>query len=101
MKMAAPRLALSVFVLLLAAVALTEAVRGIGPKKCCFAFHKNPVKGERVESYIKTSQRCSNPAVLLKMVTGKQLCVRPSDSWVKEIINKLDNRVVPGSESNI
>ncbi|XP_018559151.1 monocyte chemotactic protein 1B [Lates calcarifer] len=94
--MAAPRLALSVVVLVLAVITVTEGMRGTGPRKCCFRFNDSPVPKERVTGYVRTSQRCSNPAVLLKTVAGRQLCARPSDAWVKEIMTYLDNKPLPG-----
>ncbi|XP_071345416.1 monocyte chemotactic protein 1B-like [Trachinotus anak] len=97
--MAAPRLTLSVFVLMLAFITLSEGLRGTGPKKCCFRFHESPVQKERVLSYIKTSQRCPQPAVLLKTVAGRQLCAKPSASWVKDLISYLDAK--PGEVSNL
>ncbi|XP_032378372.1 monocyte chemotactic protein 1B-like [Etheostoma spectabile] len=99
--MAAPRLALSVVVLMLAVIALSEGLRGVGPKRCCFRFNENEVPRDRVASYIRTSQRCSNPAVLLKTVAGRQLCVRPSATWVKQLISYLDAKAIPGETSNL
>ncbi|KAM4573666.1 monocyte chemotactic protein 1B-like [Odontesthes bonariensis] len=99
--MAAPRLALSVLVLMLAVIALTEGLRGAGPRKCCFNFNNKPVDKERVSGYIKTSQRCSNSAILLKTVAGRQLCVRPSAQWVKELITYLDNKAAQGESSTL
>ncbi|XP_074533050.1 chemokine (C-C motif) ligand 35, duplicate 1 [Halichoeres trimaculatus] len=97
--MAAPRFALPVFVLLLAVIALSEGMRGDGPKRCCFKFHETPLAKGRVVSYMKTSQRCSNPAVLLTTVKGRQLCVRPSATWVKELISYLNTKPAPGETS--
>ncbi|XP_049430911.1 C-C motif chemokine 4-like [Epinephelus fuscoguttatus] len=99
--MAAPRLALSVFVLMLAVITLSEGMRGSGPKKCCFRFNESEVPRDRVTSYIKTSQRCSNPAILLKTKAGHQLCVRPSAPWVKTLITYLDSKAYPGETSNL
>ncbi|XP_014264826.2 monocyte chemotactic protein 1B-like [Maylandia zebra] len=99
--MAAPRLALSVVVLMLAVIALTEGMRGTGPKKCCFRFNDQEVPKGRVVSYAKTSQRCSKSAILLNTVAGRQLCVRPSAPWVKQLISYLDAKAVPGQTSNL
>ncbi|XP_038562924.1 C-C motif chemokine 4-like [Micropterus salmoides] len=99
--MAAPRLALSVFVLMLAVITLSEGLRGPGPKRCCFNFNEKPVPKERVVSYIRTSQQCSNPAILLKTVKGRQLCVRPSAPWVKELISSPNTKSVLGETSNL
>ncbi|KAM6926846.1 monocyte chemotactic protein 1B-like [Lycodopsis pacificus] len=99
--MAAARLALSVLVLMLAAVTLTEGLRGAGPKRCCFRFNEIEMPSDRVVGYIKTSQRCSKPAVLLKTVAGRHLCARPSAAWVKDLIDHLDAKSVPGEMSNL
>ncbi|KAL4004104.1 copper chaperone [Sarotherodon galilaeus] len=99
--MAAPRLALSVVVLMLAVIAVTEGMRGAGPKKCCFRFNDQEVPKGRVVGYVKTSQRCSKPAILLNTVAGRQLCVRPSAPWVKQLISYLDAKAVPGQASNL
>ncbi|XP_034389992.1 chemokine (C-C motif) ligand 35, duplicate 1 [Cyclopterus lumpus] len=99
--MAAARLALTVLVLMLAAVTLTEGLRGVGAKKCCFRFNENEVARDKVVGYIRTSQRCSKPAVRLNTVAGRQLCTRPSAAWVKELIRHLDAKSVPGGTSNL
>ncbi|CAJ1057061.1 chemokine (C-C motif) ligand 35%2C duplicate 1 [Xyrichtys novacula] len=98
--MSAPRLALSVLVLLVAAIALSEGTRGGGPRRCCFDFIETPVARARVVGYMKTSQRCSNPAILLNRVKGHPLCVRPSAPWVQKLISKLD-KVAPGQTSHL
>ncbi|KAM4734905.1 monocyte chemotactic protein 1B-like [Anableps anableps] len=95
------RLALTAVVLMMAVIALTEGLRGVGPKKCCFKFNDKPVSKDKVVSYTKTSQRCSNPAILLNTVAGRQLCVRPSASWVKNLISYLDTKNVLGANSNL
>ncbi|CAN9499494.1 unnamed protein product [Ophioblennius macclurei] len=99
--MSAPRLVLSVVVLMFICASVTEAMRGAGPRKCCFRFNDSPVPQNRVVGYVKTSQRCSNPAILLRTVAGRQLCVRPSDPWVQDLITSLDAAVVPGETSHL
>ncbi|XP_029951258.1 C-C motif chemokine 4-like [Salarias fasciatus] len=91
--MSAPRVILSVLVLMFICISVTEGLRGTGPKKCCFRFSNSPLPRNKVVGYVNTSQRCSNPAVLLKTVAGRQVCARPSDSWVKELISSLDAAV--------
>ncbi|XP_042352425.1 C-C motif chemokine 4-like [Plectropomus leopardus] len=100
-RMAAPRLALSVVVLMLAVITLSAGLRGPGPKKCCFRFNENEVQRDRVVDYVRTSQRCPNPAILLRTVAGRYLCARPSATWVKTLISYLDAKSVPGETSNL
>ncbi|KAG7231041.1 hypothetical protein INR49_025071 [Caranx melampygus] len=99
--MAAPRLFLSMFVLMLAVITLSEALRGSGPKRCCFSFKENAVPKERVVSYMKTSQRCPKSAILFKTGGGRYICAKPSATWVKNLISYLDNKAVPGEASNL
>nr|AER13142.1 CC chemokine [Rachycentron canadum] len=99
--MSAPRLHLSVFVLMLAVITLSEGLRGMGPKKCCFNYNKNPVPKERVVSYFRTSQQCPKPAILFKTVAGRQLCANPSTPWVNDLISYLKTKSIPGKMSNL
>uniref|UniRef100_A0A8C7RX76 C-C motif chemokine n=1 Tax=Oncorhynchus mykiss TaxID=8022 RepID=A0A8C7RX76_ONCMY len=89
-----PRLAmLSVLVLVLSAITFTEGLRmASGPKKCCFTFADRQIPRGRVVGYTKTSQQCSNPAILFKTRAGRQVCARSSDRWVKDYINFLDSK---------
>ncbi|XP_023209113.1 monocyte chemotactic protein 1B-like [Xiphophorus maculatus] len=95
------RLVLSAIVMMMAFIALTEGLRGVGPKKCCFKFNDKPVSKDKVVSYNRTSQRCSNPAILLNTVAGRQMCVRPSASWVKDLISYLETKDVSGANTNL
>uniref|UniRef100_A0A4W5MTT5 Chemokine interleukin-8-like domain-containing protein n=1 Tax=Hucho hucho TaxID=62062 RepID=A0A4W5MTT5_9TELE len=94
-----PRLAmLSALVLVLSAITFTEGLRmASGPKKCCFTFADRQIPRGRVVGYTKTSQQCSNPAILVAAVmfktqAGRQVCARSSDRWVKDYINFLDSK---------
>uniref|UniRef100_A0A3B5BIR3 Chemokine interleukin-8-like domain-containing protein n=1 Tax=Stegastes partitus TaxID=144197 RepID=A0A3B5BIR3_9TELE len=82
-------------------VFIDSCLRGVGPKKCCFRFNEKPVSKDRVVGYAKTSQRCSQAAVLLNTVANRQLCVRPAAAWVKELIRHLDAKSIPGNTSNL
>lgn len=95
----AARLTLSVLVLVIASISLSHALRGPGPKKCCFRYNEKPVPEKRVVSYIWTHQQCSNTAVLLKTVTGRELCVQPSAPWVKELIRRINSKQLIGKTS--
>ncbi|KAM7414048.1 hypothetical protein PAMA_019052 [Pampus argenteus] len=97
--MAAPRLGL--LVLVLACIALSEGLRGFNKNKCCYRFVDKQLTKTQVVSYTKTSQKCTNPAVLLRTTRDRVLCVRPSATWVKNLIRDLDAKRVPGETSNI
>lgn len=93
----AARLTLSALVLVIATVSLSQALRGPGPKKCCFNFKTKPVPVIRVMGFTWTHQQCTKAAVLLKMKSGKELCVIPSMSWVQKIIHSLDPKTPVGA----
>ncbi|XP_003979251.2 monocyte chemotactic protein 1B-like [Takifugu rubripes] len=100
--MAAPRLALAGFVLLLAVITVTEGLRGSGPRRCCTRFNKRQVQQDKVLSYTRTSQRCAIPGVFLKTVGGNTLCARSSVDWVKDLIRHLDAKSAHiGETSNL
>ncbi|XP_061678884.1 chemokine (C-C motif) ligand 35, duplicate 1 [Syngnathoides biaculeatus] len=92
---------LSVLMMLLVAITLSEGLRGSGPKDCCYHFNKNPIPQKRVVSYVKTPQQCPIPAVRLKTVMGRYMCARSSASWVKDIINTMDSKVLLGKATNL
>ncbi|XP_020790981.1 chemokine (C-C motif) ligand 35, duplicate 1 [Boleophthalmus pectinirostris] len=84
------RLSLFVLVLVIASISLSQALRGTGPKKCCFKFTK-PVQESKVRGYMLTHQQCPIAGVLLKMKNGF-MCAKPSESWVQELMRRIDSR---------
>ncbi|XP_054633089.1 C-C motif chemokine 3-like [Dunckerocampus dactyliophorus] len=82
-------------------VALSEGLRGWGPKDCCFRFQERAVPKGRVLSYVKTRQQCSVPAVRLKTLLGRHVCARFSASWVRDLMKHLDTKTSPGNTSGL
>ncbi|XP_061532521.1 C-C motif chemokine 2-like isoform X2 [Phycodurus eques] len=95
------RLPLSVLVMLLIAITLSEGLRGSGPKDCCYHFNENPILPKRVVRYVRTPQQCPVAAVRLKTVMGRHMCARSSASWVKDLINHIDAKVILGKTTNL
>ncbi|XP_051979342.1 C-C motif chemokine 3-like [Xyrauchen texanus] len=89
----------SAVVVLLASITLSEGFR-IGPKRCCFSFTDRPLPIKLIVEYSMTSQQCPNEAVLFKTVKGRQMCARPTDSWVQGHIKTLDSKRI-GSQGNL
>ncbi|KAL7862711.1 hypothetical protein SRHO_G00116950 [Serrasalmus rhombeus] len=98
--MAALRLLLlSAVVVLLSAVTFSEGMRyGSAPKTCCFDFTRQPVKLSLVKAYSFTSQQCSKQAVLFMTRKGRQVCARPTDTWVQEYIKVLNSKTSGSQE---
>ncbi|KAL6480741.1 hypothetical protein MHYP_G00117740 [Metynnis hypsauchen] len=61
------------------------------PIECCYRFVKVKIPLWRIASYRWTSSNCSKKAVIFRTVIGKELCVDPEVSWVKEHIKKLQS----------
>ncbi|KAJ8417473.1 hypothetical protein AAFF_G00287000 [Aldrovandia affinis] len=77
--------------LLIGAATLTEGLRMASvPRNCCFEFSDRRFPLKRLESYKRTSQLCSNHAVIFRTYAGKKVCARPSDPWVQEYIQRFD-----------
>ncbi|XP_043953978.1 eotaxin-like [Gambusia affinis] len=62
----------------------------VGPDECCFKFFRFPVDQNRISSYFMTDSRCSLTAVVLIGKRGRNICVDPSQPWVKNITDYLD-----------
>ncbi|XP_017328933.1 C-C motif chemokine 3 [Ictalurus punctatus] len=91
---------LSAVVVLLSAVTFTEGMRFTGTKNvCCYSFHPRPLKAIMVTSYSQTSPQCTKQAVLFRTRKGKDVCAKPTDAWVKELIKVLD--IKSGNQGSI
>nr|AGK84717.1 CC chemokine SCYA115 [Ictalurus punctatus] len=91
---------LSAVVVLLSAVTFTEGMRFTGTKNvCCYSFHPCPLKAIMVTSYSQTSPQCTKQAVLFRTRKGKDVCAKPTDAWVKELIKVLD--IKSGNQGSI
>uniref|UniRef100_A0A3Q4I4J8 Chemokine interleukin-8-like domain-containing protein n=1 Tax=Neolamprologus brichardi TaxID=32507 RepID=A0A3Q4I4J8_NEOBR len=82
--MAAPRLALSVVVLMLAVIALTEGMRGAGPKKCCFRFNDQEISLVCPTSYVVKQLRAKGQFNKLYLL---QLLMNPLN--LQDCVNNL------------
>ncbi|XP_006641247.1 C-C motif chemokine 3-like [Lepisosteus oculatus] len=84
---------LTLTVVLLFAVSLTEGFRiANAPKKCCFDFTSKEIPIKRISSYSRTSPQCTNPGILFKTKFGRQVCARPTESWVQSHIKVLSSK---------
>ncbi|KAL6480739.1 hypothetical protein MHYP_G00117720 [Metynnis hypsauchen] len=61
------------------------------PTVCCYGFQEVKIPLWRIASYRWTSSKCEKKAVVFRTVIGRELCVDPEVSWVKEHIKKLQS----------
>ncbi|CAL8377421.1 unnamed protein product [Gadus morhua 'NCC'] len=71
-------------------VSLTVANNGALPNSCCFRYYERQVKFDKVRNYDWTDGRCSMPAVILRTIANVRICVNPDDTWVKNLMERLD-----------
>ncbi|XP_077066014.1 chemokine (C-C motif) ligand 35, duplicate 1 [Siphateles boraxobius] len=89
----------SAVAVLLCAVSLSEGMR-VSPQRCCFSFTDRPLPIKLVVDYSMTSQQCPKEAVLFKTVKGRQVCGKPTDSWVQKHMETID-RMRTGSKGTL
>ncbi|XP_056106738.1 chemokine (C-C motif) ligand 35, duplicate 1 [Rhinichthys klamathensis goyatoka] len=89
----------SAVAVLLCAVSLSEGMR-VSPQRCCFSFTDRPLPVKVVVDYSMTSQQCPKEAVLFKTVKGRQVCAKPTDSWVQKHMEAID-RMRIGSQGTL
>ncbi|KAF5880120.1 C-C motif chemokine 3-like, partial [Clarias magur] len=63
-----------------------------GPKTCCVRFQRNKIPVRLITAYTETWQVCINPGIIFIMESGRRICADPRDQWVKQHMNKIDQR---------
>ncbi|XP_037537766.1 C-C motif chemokine 20 [Nematolebias whitei] len=65
---------------------------------CCLKYLKNMEKHIQKNAvkykYQKTDGGCNIPAVIFTMRKGRKYCTNPRENWVKELMNKVDEREI-------
>ncbi|KAA0723488.1 C-C motif chemokine 8 HC14 [Triplophysa tibetana] len=62
------------------------------PVECCFEFYESKIPHHRIKSYERTTSECTTAGVIFTTVKNFKLCVKPSDNWVKKVIQRIDKR---------
>ncbi|NXW56404.1 CCL17 protein, partial [Eurystomus gularis] len=57
------------------------------PVECCTEYAQKRIR--HMQSFYETPRDCSLPAVVIVTATGAEICVNPSNPWVKKAIQKL------------
>ncbi|XP_004608911.1 C-C motif chemokine 3-like [Sorex araneus] len=60
------------------------------PTACCFSYASRPVQRKFIVSYFETSSQCSKPGIIFQTKKGRQICANPSEAWVQDLINALE-----------
>ncbi|NXP11240.1 CCL4 protein, partial [Thinocorus orbignyianus] len=63
---------------------------------CCFRYMTRKLPLNRVVKAEHTGSNCSQPAVIFTTVRGRQVCVRPDEKWVQDIMNSQRNKAGSG-----
>ncbi|KAG9272033.1 monocyte chemotactic protein 1B-like [Astyanax mexicanus] len=61
-------------------------------KECCFELFQMKLPLKKIVSYRHTSSNCPSSAVIFKMMSGMLVCMDPKTKWVKDHMNKMDQR---------
>ncbi|XP_043859784.1 C-C motif chemokine 4-like [Dromiciops gliroides] len=57
------------------------------PTSCCFTYVQQQIQRKFVTHYYKTSNLCSQPAVVFQTKKGRQVCANPSEDWVQKYMD--------------
>ncbi|XP_028285227.1 C-C motif chemokine 5-like [Parambassis ranga] len=63
----------------------------IGPDECCFIYYKRKIAPKLVSSYSMTDSACPKTAAIFVTKRSRQVCVDPSQGWVKNVMRILDD----------
>ncbi|XP_053349018.1 C-C motif chemokine 4 homolog [Clarias gariepinus] len=63
------------------------------PEVCCFNFQEKKIPLHRITKYRDTRHGCTEAGVIFIMKNGRRLCANPRVQWVKEHMDKIDQRV--------
>ncbi|XP_065518445.1 fractalkine-like isoform X2 [Lathamus discolor] len=69
------------------------------PLKCsteCGGFASG-IAAKRIRSYRRTEPRCTKQAVIFITLKSVEICADPEEKWVKEIVEKLDQKKAEAS----
>ncbi|XP_053349004.1 C-C motif chemokine 4 homolog [Clarias gariepinus] len=67
------------------------------PEECCLNFLEAKIPLHRITKYRETRLDCKEAGVIFIMKNGRRLCANPRVQWVKEHMDKIDQRVLESS----
>ncbi|MCI4376973.1 hypothetical protein PGIGA_G00197910 [Pangasianodon gigas] len=74
--------------------AFTVAQNYNEPAKCCFSYQTQRIPVKLITAFKETDGQCPKPAVIFTLKSGRMVCADPGDKWVKNIMNKIDQRLI-------
>ncbi|XP_053349053.1 C-C motif chemokine 4 homolog [Clarias gariepinus] len=82
-----------VLLVLICVQSFTLAKESKTPSSCCFVFQKRKIPVQLITKYEETERACYHPGIVFIMKNGRRLCANPRVQWVKEHMDKIDQRV--------
>ncbi|NXS20662.1 CL3L1 protein, partial [Mystacornis crossleyi] len=65
-------------------------IKETNPITCCFRYFSRPIPRSMISSAYRTSNSCSEPAVVLVTKKGMQVCADPEAGWVQKYLKHLE-----------
>ncbi|KAI4881604.1 hypothetical protein NFI96_027823 [Prochilodus magdalenae] len=70
---------------------------GLAPEECCFRFYTRSIPVTEISRYEETGPRCRYHGVIFTTTKGP-VCVDPSSKWVQRAMDKINRRIIEGSD---
>ncbi|NXB21938.1 CCL3 protein, partial [Rhagologus leucostigma] len=70
--------------------AALSQIQETNPITCCFSYISHRLSRRMIHSAYRTSNSCSEPAVVLVTRKGMKVCADPKARWVQEYLKHLE-----------
>ncbi|KAK3546733.1 hypothetical protein QTP70_033529, partial [Hemibagrus guttatus] len=63
------------------------------PSSCCFRYQTQAIPVKLVAAYAVTELQCTKSGIIFILKDGRMVCADPDNKWVKNIKNRMDQRL--------
>ncbi|KAK3568088.1 hypothetical protein QTP86_030300 [Hemibagrus guttatus] len=63
------------------------------PSSCCFRYQTQAIPVKLVAAYAVTELQCTKSGIIFILKDGRTVCADPDNKWVKNIKNRMDQRL--------